>query len=108
MIASRYLHALKKGMISSEQLPASVDTISRSVDQIVALTNDILFLQEIDLVISEFQPVDIVEVVNNVIKKYENKAQERRVTVKLKDDHNIPQVQGDLQSLERSGHCTCR
>jgi signal transduction histidine kinase len=102
MIASGYLHALKKGMIASDQLPTSVDTISRSVDQIVALTNDILFLQEIELVIPEFQPVDIVEVVNNVIKKYENKAQERRVTVKLKDDHNIPLVVGDSQSLERA------
>ncbi len=102
MIASGYLHAFKKGMLSGDQLRTSVETISRSVDQIVTLTNDILFLQEIDLVIPEFQPVDIVEVVNNVIKKYGNKAGERRITLKLKDSQNIPKVQGDSQSLERA------
>lgn len=102
MIASGYLHAFKKGILSGEQLKTSVETISRSVDQIVTLTNDILFLQEIELVIPEFQPVDIVEVVNNVIKKYKNKAEERRITLKLKDSQNIPKVQGDSQSLERA------
>lgn len=102
MIASGYLHALKKGMLTGEQLKTSINTISRNVDQIVSLTNDILFLQEIELVLPDFQPVDIVEVVNNVMKKYENKAKERRVTLKVKDERNIPMVQGDAQSLERA------
>jgi signal transduction histidine kinase len=102
MIASGYLHTLKKGMLNGEQLKTSVDTISRSVDQIVTLTNDILFLQEIELVMPEFQPVNLVEAVNNVVKKYESKARERRVTLKIKYDHNIPSVRGDSQSLERA------
>lgn len=102
MIASGYLHAFKKGMLSGEQLHTSIETISRSVDQIVTLTNDILFLQEIELVIPEFQPVDIVDVVGNVIKKYGNKAGEKRISIKLKDNQNIPKVQGDSQSLERA------
>ncbi len=102
MVASGYLHALKKGMLNGEQLKTSVDTISRNVDQIVTLTNDILFLQEIELVIPEFQPVNIVEVVQNVITKYAGKAGERRVTIKLRDASNIPNVQGDEQSLERA------
>ncbi len=102
MIASGYLHAFKKGMLRGEQLQTSVETISRSVDQIVTLTNDILFLQEIELVIPEFQPVDIVEVAGHVIKKYESKAGERRIAIKLRDSQNIPKVQGDSQSLERA------
>lgn len=102
MVASGYLHALKKGMLSGEQLKTSVETISRSVDQIVTLTNDILFLQEIELVIPEFQPVHIVEVVQNVVSKYAGKAGERRVTIRVKDESNIPNVQGDAQSLERA------
>ncbi|MBE0670614.1 MAG: cyclic nucleotide-binding domain-containing protein [Anaerolineales bacterium] len=102
MIASGYLHALKRGMLSGEQLTTSVDTISRSVDQIVTLTNDLLFLQEIELVIPEFQPVDIVEVVRNVVRKYEGRAKDRGVTIKLRDERNIPNVQGDTQSLERA------
>ncbi|MBE0681393.1 MAG: cyclic nucleotide-binding domain-containing protein [Anaerolineales bacterium] len=102
MIASGYLHALKKGMLSGEQLKSSVDTISRNVDQIVSLTNDILFLQEIDLVLPDFQPVDMVEVVTRVASKYKNKATERRVTINIHERRDIPNVQGDVQTLERA------
>ncbi len=102
MIASGYLHALKKGMLSGEQLKSSVDTISRNVDQIVSLTNDILFLQEIDLVLPDFQPVDMVEVVTRVASKYKNKAAERRVTINIHERRDIPNVQGDVQTLERA------
>jgi signal transduction histidine kinase len=102
MVASGYLHALKKGMLSGEQLDASLDTINRNVDQIVTLTNDILFLQEIDLVIPDFQPVNITDIVNNVVKKYEGKAQARRVRLKVKGDRYVSNVQGDEKSLERA------
>ncbi|WKZ38178.1 MAG: ATP-binding protein [Anaerolineales bacterium] len=102
MAASGYLHALKKGMLSGEQLDTSLDTIARNVDQIVTLTNDILFLQEIDLVIPDFQPVNVADIVNNVVNKYDGKARARRVKVKIKGGHNVPHVQGDEKSLERA------
>lgn len=102
MVASGYLHALKKGMLNGEQLKNSIETITRNVDQIITLTNDILFLQEIELVLPEFQAVDIVEVVDNVIRKYEARAKERRVILKVREDQGIPVVQGDAQSLERA------
>ncbi|MBI5825729.1 MAG: cyclic nucleotide-binding domain-containing protein [Chloroflexi bacterium] len=102
MVASGYLQVLKKGMLSGEQLKISIETISRNIDQIITLTNDILFLQEIELVLPEFQPVDIVDVVDNVIKKYETKAKERRVILKVREDHGVPVAQGDSQSLERA------
>lgn len=101
-VASGYLHVLKKGMLSGEQLKISIETISRNVDQIITLTNDILFLQELELVLPEFQPVDIVDVVDNVIRKYEAKAKERRVVLKVREDHGVPVAQGDSQSLERA------
>ena len=102
MIASGYLLALKKGMLNGEQLKTTVETISRSVDQIVTLTNDILFLQEIELVIPDFQPVNIVEVVRLVVEKYKDKAKTRGVKVNIMDDRTIPNVQGDQQSLVRA------
>lgn len=102
MVASGYLHALKKGALSGEQLKSSVETISRNVDQIVTLTNDILFLQEIELVLPDFQPVDIVETADRVAAKYKKKAAERQITIDVLGGRNIPMVQGDAQSLERA------
>jgi signal transduction histidine kinase len=102
MVASGYLHAIQKGMVVEGQLDSTVDTVLRNVDQITTLANDLLFLQEIELVLPDFQPVDIIEVVKGVIKKYEEKAQARQVTLKIAGDLNITKVRGDAQSLERA------
>ncbi len=102
MIASGYLHALKKGMLSGEQLNTTIDTIMRSVDQITTLANDILLLQEMELVLPEFQSVDIVDVVEEVLKKYQGKARARRITIKVRGNRHVSKVQGDSQSLQRA------
>jgi signal transduction histidine kinase len=102
MVASGYLHAIQKGMVSSEQLNATIDTVQRNVDQITTLANDLLFLQEIELVLPEFQPVDVIEVVNKVVDKYQEKAQARQVTLKIKGDRRVSKIRGDSQSLERA------
>lgn len=102
MVSSGYLHALKKGMLSGEQLEVTIDTVSRNVDQIVNLTNDILFLQEMELVLPDFQSVDMPTVVGNVLKKYEGRAQTRRIALKVKGNTRVSPVQGDEASLERA------
>lgn len=102
MIASGYLHALNKGMLTKEQLATSMETITRNVDQIVMLTNDILFLQEMDMVLPEFQSLNMVEVVDKVINKYKDKAQTRQITLTKTGESNISNVQGDAKSLERA------
>ena len=102
MIASGYLHALNKGMLTKEQLATSMETITRNVDQIVMLTNDILFLQEMDMVLPEFQSLNMVEVVDKVINKYKDKAQARQITLTKKGESYISNVQGDAKSLERA------
>lgn len=102
MVAGGYLHALKKGMLSGEQLQTTIDTVSRNVDQIVNLTNDILFLQEMDLVLPDFQPVNMGNVVENVLNKYDGKAKARSVSLKTKGNLKVSLVQGDEPSLERA------
>jgi len=79
----------------------TINTVSRNLDQIVNLTNDLLFLQELDLVLSEFQPVDISEIVDTVARKYHPKAKEHGIVLKIKGG-NVPPVQGDTASLERA------
>jgi signal transduction histidine kinase len=102
MIAGGYLQAMQKGMVKAEQMDATVGTIARNVDQITTLTNDILFLQELELVLPDFQPVDLVGISQNVLKKYEPKAQARNVNLKLQVDDPVTNVSGDPKSLERA------
>ena len=101
MVASGYLHTLKKGVLSGEQLQSTIEIVSRNVDQIVNRTNDLLFLQEQELVLRDFQAVNLYHVVEQVVEKYQAKAKARSVNVKIRGSANIPLVQGDEPLLER-------
>ena len=102
MVASGYLQMLQKGIMSGDQLTAGIETIARNVQQINALVNDILFLQEMELVLPDFQAVDINEIARLVVDRYSEKAKEREVNVRLKQSLGLPRVSGDFKSLERA------
>lgn len=102
MIASGYLQMLQKGLMSGHQLTAGIETVTRNVQQIVSLVNDILFLQELDLVLPEFQAVDMNQVASHVTENYKSKARESGVNLRLAPNSNLPPVSGDSKSLERA------
>jgi signal transduction histidine kinase len=102
MVASGNLQILQKGILKGEQLAAGIDTVTRNVQQIVSLVNDILFLQEMDLVLPDFQAVDMNEVAYTVIGKYAASAHEHGVSLRLTPNPNLPPVSGDAKSLERA------
>jgi signal transduction histidine kinase len=101
MTANGYLQLLQKGAVSQEQLAGVIDTIARNANQIAALVNDILFLQEIELVLPEFQDVDINEIARNVADNHKEKAEARGIQLKVQEK-NVPPVNGDAKSLERA------
>jgi signal transduction histidine kinase len=104
MVASGYLQMLQKGLMGGDQLKAGIDTVARNVQQIVTLVNDILFLQEMELVLPAFQAVDMHEVASHVIDQYKAKAGERGVRLHLTRSASLdlPRVSGDSKSLERA------
>ena len=101
MTANGYLQLLQKGAVSQEQLAGVIDTIARNANQIATLVNDILFLQEIELVLPEFQDVDINEIARSVADNYKEKAEARGIQLKVQEE-NVPPVNGDAKSLERA------
>lgn len=105
MAAGGFLQALQKGMIPSEKLDETLDTVARNVQQIATLVNDILFLQEMDLVLPDFQPVDMEKLAKDITKKYQRKAKDRDLKLHLKADRRLPPVSGDAKSLERALDC---
>ncbi|HEY9152816.1 MAG TPA: ATP-binding protein [Anaerolineales bacterium] len=102
MAASGYLQILEKGTLQGYQLNEAIETVSRNVGHIVSLVNDILFLQEIELVLPAFQPVNMAEIAGVVIKKYEKKVAEHGIRLKVRNERNVPDVNGDSKSLERA------
>src|SRR6188474_1640162 len=102
MVASGNLQILQKGILKGEQLAAGIDTVTRNVQQIVTLVNDILFLQEMDLVLPDFQAVNMNEVAYAVVGKYAAYAHDHGVSLRLTPNPNLPPVWGDSKSLERA------
>jgi signal transduction histidine kinase len=100
--ASGYLQLLQKNALPQSEIPNAIDAIGRSVQQITALVNDILFLQEMDLILPKFQAVDLLLIAEDVVAKYQEKAEANKVVLKLQAPVNLPQVSGDLKSLERA------
>ena len=102
MVASGYLQMMQKGAMDKEQLTTGVDAIARNVQQIVSLVNDILFLQEMELVLPEFQAVDMNQVAQAVVDKYLSKAEERNVVLRFTPNSNLSPASGDAKSLEHA------
>ena len=102
MVAIGYLQMVQSGTLGGDQLSAGIETIHRNIQQIVRLVNDILFLQELDLVLPDFQDVDMNLVAHAVVERYDAKARERGVTLRFTPVPNLPPVSGDVKSLERA------
>ena len=102
MVASGYLQMMQKDAMDSDQMSTGIDAISRNVQQIVSLVNDILFLQEMELVLPEFQSVDMNQVAQTVADKYTAKASQRNVTLRFAPSPGLFPVSGDGKSLERA------
>jgi len=96
-----YLQAIRKGMIHADAYNSAMDTVVQNVQKIITLVNDILFLQELDLILMEFEPIDIGVIVASVLEQQRERAELNRVGFQLSIASTLPSVMGDTRSLQR-------
>lgn len=101
-VANGYLDLIQKGTVPAERLPEALDTVARNVHAIMALVNDILFVQEMDLILAKFKPVDIEAVIREVVSHYAEKADQSGVRLHVEADPDLQPVSGDVRHLERA------
>ena len=89
MAAGGYLQALQKDIIPKKDVDNTIDTVARNVQRITTLVNDILFLQEMDLVLPDFVPVDLEKLTKAIIKKHRNKAKNNNVKLRLNAGYRL-------------------
>lgn len=105
MAAGGYLQMLEKGMIPPKKVDETLNTVARNVGKITTLVNDILFLQEMDLVLPDFAPIDLVKLAQESIKAYKKDARKQNVRLHLEAARHVPPVSGDEESLSRALGC---
>jgi signal transduction histidine kinase len=102
MAAGGYLQMLQKGAIPSSNVPAALETVTRNVQQITTLVNDILFFQEMELILDQFEPVNIVDLTRRTAAEFDGKAKAKHVEVRVNAELFLPSVSGDASSLQRA------
>jgi len=100
--ANGFLQMIRSGALSGEMLTQALDTVARNIQDIVSLVNDILFLQEMDLILPEFQPTDIGAVVKTAVEALRPRAKTCGVNLSLVVPADLPEISGDPKSLERA------
>jgi signal transduction histidine kinase len=100
--ASGFLQVIRMGFLEGDALKDALEKVSRNVEQIVSLTNDILFLQEMDLILSDFSPIDIGQMVREIVESEREHASQMAVDVQMSVSPNLPTVPADAKSLQRA------
>jgi signal transduction histidine kinase len=100
--ASGFLQLVRMGMLEGQTLTNAMDAIARNVQDIISLTNDILFLQEMDLILPGFELTDVGAIVHKQVEQLRPRAVHHAVSLKCDIAPDLPLVNGDSRSLERA------
>ena len=102
MASTGYLQIIRTGMLSGEGLTAAIATIERNMKEIVTLTNNILFLQELELILPELKETDLGTVIAAAVESQRHYAQRNSVGISLKIAPDLPIINADAPGLERA------
>ena len=102
MATNGYLQLIRSGIIPEESFQSTLETVSNNLQQITTLVNDILFVQEMDLILSDFRPVDLGDVVAAAARQQEAHARKNHTNLKIETSKGAPIILGDERSLERA------
>jgi len=96
-----YIKAIRMEMLQGEALRSALDVVGRNLQEIISLVNDILYLQEMELILLDFQPTDLGAIVRLCVEKIRSRAAKIKVAIRLEVSPETPQVQTDTRSIER-------
>ena len=100
--ANGYLQVAQNEALPVQERTQALQKVTRNLQAITAIVNDLLFLQEVELIFAEFQPTDLMEVVKAAKVKLEARAQKNAVELLLLADGEIPKIPADPKTLERA------
>ncbi|GAB4532389.1 MAG: hypothetical protein Fur0018_20970 [Anaerolineales bacterium] len=100
--ANGFVQVAQQPSLDAATRAAALETVDRNLQKIITLVNDILFLQEIDLIFSEFQPTDIGELILSLVDSYRSRAEQNGVRLQVEIAPNIPRLPADSKTLQRA------
>ena len=102
MAANGFLQVIRQGSLQGEAKSAALETVSRNIQDIVSLVNDILFLQEMDLIMPEAQPTEVGRLVAAAVEAQRVHAERAGIGFSLNIDSGLPRILADPKTLEKA------
>jgi len=100
--ASGFVEMVRLQNIQGEMLHLVLDTVSNNLQQIIGLVNNILFLQEMEIILPSFITVDVGKVVASTVEKQRAQAEKNKIGMSLLIAPALPGIAADPNSLERA------
>ncbi len=95
-----FLQIVRMGMLQGDALNSALDSMARNLEDITKLVNDILFLQEMELILPEFQRTDAGKIAAAAVEKLRGHATQNKVGLTLAISPGIPMIMADAKSLD--------
>ena len=100
--AGGFLQIIQNGRLHGQMLNTAVDQVTRNIQEIISLVNDILFIQEMDLILPDFAPTRIGIMIKDLVDEMQPAAVNNGVVLETAIAADIPMIVGDQKSLQRA------
>ncbi|MCZ7546389.1 MAG: cyclic nucleotide-binding domain-containing protein [Anaerolineae bacterium] len=100
--AKGFMQLIQRGMVDGPALRMALDRVTENIEHVVALANDLLFLQEIELIRPALRPVAVGEIVQDVVGGQIRRATESGLGLVTQIEPGLPEVQADPEGLARA------
>lgn len=100
--ANGFLQMIKMGILEGNDLQNALDSVSKNLLRIIDLTNDILFVQEMDLIFSDFEPIDLNLLINTIVEEEFDHSKSMGVSLHYQGDDDSAKIMGDKKSIKRA------
>jgi signal transduction histidine kinase len=97
-----YMHLLKEGMLKGADLDRGMDALTHNFDVIVRLVNNILFLQEIEIVVPQMELLNLEAIVRGIVEQQVPRAKESGLRILTEIEAGLPRLRGDEDSLTQA------
>lgn len=94
-----YLELVNKGAMNEQTLPVALGSITRNVEHMVALTNDIFLFYEMNPERSKYVPIDLPDLLVEALRLTRENLGDMETAVRLNLAPNLPPLLADRKTL---------
>ena len=97
-----YMHLLRSGKLKGAEVDQVIETLTRNFDRIVQLVNNILFLQEVELIVPQMEMVSLESIVRKIVEAAAPRAQAVGLRLLVDIEVGLPHLRGDEDTLTQA------